>query len=142
MAVLIVFTMNAHPAIPLVILMIIHLVDIILLIFFKPLGMVQTDLVSYVIFYPNYPKVYFICTVAIEGLFIVLEIFFIILATTRDSSSREFYQGIGFVVCLIVIALLLVGLLRLIWGILKLIQYCYLERETNYMSVEKEVIDN
>jgi hypothetical protein len=44
-------------------------------------------------------------------------------------------MGFGYAVCVFIIILILNGLVRLIWGVLKIIQYCYLEREANYLSI-------
>jgi uncharacterized oligopeptide transporter (OPT) family protein len=46
----------------------------------------------------------------------------------RSSASSPAYMGVGYVICAVVILLMLNGLVRLVWGLLKQIQYCYLER--------------
>lgn len=71
-----------------------------------------------------------------------MEIFFLILVGIRNSGSTSAYMGLGYTICVFVILLLLNGLIKLIWGVIKYIQYCYLEREANYLSIEKEMQDN
>lgn len=60
----------------------------------------------------------------------------------RSKGSSSAYMGLGYTVCAFVILLLLNGLVRLVWGVLKIVQYCYLEREANYLSIEKEMHEN
>lgn len=75
-------------------------------------------------------------------LFIVLEILFLVLFGQRNGSTSDAYMGIGYAVCVLVILLLVNGLLRLLWGFLKLAQQCHLERESFEQSVEKEIAEN
>jgi hypothetical protein len=139
-ALIVAVTYSSSPAIPLVLLIILNIVDAILLIALKPLGMSQPELIDAVFFYPHYPTVYAVTCIIQNILFVLMEIFFLILLGTRDSASSAAYMGIGYVICVIVILLLLNGLVRLLWGCIKILQHCYLEREANYMSVEKEVL--
>lgn len=136
-ALIIAVTYNSSPVIPLVLLIIINLIDVILLIALKPLGMVQAEVINAYLFYPYYPRVYHITAIVQNCLFIVMEVFFLILVGIRNSGSSSAYMGVGYVICAFVILLLLNGLLRLVWGAFRFFEYCYLEREANYMSVEK-----
>ena len=60
----------------------------------------------------------------------------------RSKGSSSAYMGLGYAVCAFAILLLLNGLVRLVWGVLKILQFCYLEREANYLSVEKDIEDD
>lgn len=141
-AIIIVACYKTSPVVPLIILIFIHAIDAVLLIALKPLGMVQQELINSFLFYPEYPRIYHITTVIQQILFILMEIFFLIMVGLRTSESSSAYMGLGYVVCVWVILLLLNGVFRLIWGFVRYLQYCYLQREANYMSVEKEIQEN
>ena len=70
-AAVIAFTYSTTPAAPLILLIVIHLADAIILIIAKPLGMVQPDVINAVVFYPTYPKLYFVTTIIQQILFIL-----------------------------------------------------------------------
>lgn len=125
-ALVIAVSYKSSPAIPLVILIVIHIADLGLLIGLKPLGMVQPEVINAYLFYPEYPKVYQMTTIIQEILFILMEIFFLILVGIRNSGSTTAYMGLGYTICVFVILLLLNGLIKLVWGVIKFIQYCYL----------------
>lgn len=65
-------------------------------------------------------------TIIQQGLFILMEILFLVLYGQRNNSSSSSYMGIGYAICVVVILLLLNGLLRLFWGFMKQAQHCYL----------------
>ena len=141
-AIVVAVTYSSSPVIPPIILIILHIIDFGLIFAMKPLGMEQPDLVGAYMFYPKYPKVYHYTMLIQQILFILLEIFWLILFGIRNSADSGTYMGIGYTICAFVILLLLNGLFRLIWGILKILQYCYLERQANYLSVEKLALEN
>lgn len=47
-------------------------------------------------------------------------------------------MGVGYTICAFVIMLLLNGLIRLVWGFIKLLQYCYHKREESYLAIDKD----
>ena len=47
-------------------------------------------------------------------------------------------MGVGYAICAFVIILLLNGLIRLVWGFIKLLQYCYHKREESYLAINKD----
>ena len=51
-------------------------------------------------------------------------------------------MGVGYTICAFVIMLLLNGLIRLVWGFIKLLQYCYHKREESYLAINKDQNDN
>jgi hypothetical protein len=73
------FLHAASPIIPLIILIVLNLGDGVLLIFLKPLGMVQPELIEATTFFPRYPVVYHFTTIIQQGLFVILEILFLVL---------------------------------------------------------------
>lgn len=141
-AVIVAVTYNSTPVIPLLLLIVLNIIDFALIFALKPLGMEQPDLIGAYIAYPQYPRVYHVTTLLQQIFFIVMEIFWLILFGIRNSASSATYMGIGYVICALVIILLVNGLVRLVWGMLKQFQSCYLERQANYLSVEKAEIDN
>lgn len=133
------FLYAASPIIPLIVLIALNLGDGVLLIFLKPLGMVQAELIEATTFFPRYPTVYHFTMVIQQALFVIMEILFLVLYGQRTGQSGGSYMGIGYAICVVVILLLLNGLLRLFWGFMKQAQHCYLERETLEQSIEKEL---
>lgn len=120
------FLYAASPVIPLIVLMVLNLGDLLLLILTDPLGMVQPELIEATIFYPRYPLIYKWTTIVQQGLFIILEILFLVLYGQRNGSSASSFMGIGYAICVVVILLLINGLFRLFWGFMKQAQHCYL----------------
>ena len=62
----------SNPVIPLIVLIVLNLADALLLIFVKPLGMVQPELIEASVFYPLYPTVYYYTMIIQQILFIIL----------------------------------------------------------------------
>ena len=63
------------------------------------------------------------------------------MAASRDSASSSAYLGLGYAINIFVVLLLLNGIIRLVWGVLKLIQFGYLRREANYLAINKDADD-
>jgi hypothetical protein len=122
------FLHASNALIPLILLLIVNFTDVLLLLITKPLGMKQGELPEAPVFYPLYPRIYQITTVIQQCLFIVLEILWLVLYGQRSSGSSSTYMGVGYVVCGLAILLLVNGLLRMLWGVVKTAQHVYLER--------------
>jgi hypothetical protein len=136
------FLHAGSPIIPLIVLIALNIGDGVVLIFLKPLGMVQKEVIEATTFFPRYPTVYHFTMVVQQALFVIMEILFLVLCGQRTGQSGGSYMGIGYAICVVVILLLLNGLLRLFWGFMKQAQHCYLERETLEQSIEKELEQN
>jgi hypothetical protein len=125
---------NSNPLATLIPLIVLHLVDAILLLVFKPLGMTQVAHLN-VCFYNHYPMAYFITSVIQNFLFILLEIFIVIMYAVRDNSATEVYMALGYTCCGIVVALLLNGIVRMAWGVVKIVEAAVAKAKDMVLSV-------
>jgi hypothetical protein len=91
-----------------------------------------------VCFYNHYPKAYWITSAIQSFLFAFLELFILITYAVRDKASNTSYLGLGYFCCAIVIVLLLNGLLRLVWGFIKIVEGCFSKSKEMKLQVENK----
>lgn len=116
------------PIAALIVLLALNFIDLLIIICARPFDMKQDDLIGSRWFYPNYPAVYHVTAIIQQVLFFIFEILFLAMAASRDSASSSGYLGLGYAINIFVVLLLVNGIIRLVWGVLKLIQFCYLKR--------------
>ena len=89
-------------------------------------------------FYNHYPKAYWITSAIQSFLFALLELFILITYAVRDKASNTSYLGLGYFCCAIVIVLLLNGLVRLVWGFIKIVEGCFSKSKEMKLQVENK----
>jgi hypothetical protein len=123
-ALLIALVYKGNPLAILIPLIIVHIVDGLIIVGFKPFGLYQEPQLN-VCFYNSYPQVYQVTSALQSFLFAFLELFILIMYAVRDKASNYSYLGLGYFCCAIVVALLANGLVRLVWGFIKIVEACF-----------------
>lgn len=123
-ALLIALVYKGNPLAILIPLIIVHIVDGLIIVGFKPFGLYQEPQLN-VCFYNFYPQVYQVTSALQSFLFAFLELFILIMYAVRDKASNYSYLGLGYFCCAIVVALLVNGLVRLVWGFIKIVEACF-----------------
>lgn len=116
-----------------------HIVDGAIIIVSKPFGMEQETQLN-VCFYNHYPKAYWITSALQSFLFALLELFILITYAVRDKASNNAYLGLGYFCCAIVVVLLLNGLVRLVWGFIKIVEGCFSKSKEMKLQVENKAV--
>jgi hypothetical protein len=130
---------HGNPLVILIPLILVHIADGVIIILLKPFGMEQETQLN-VCFYNHYPKAYQITSAVQSFLFAVLELFILITYAVRDKASNSSYLGLGYVCSAIVVALLLNGLVRLVWGFIKIVEGCFSKSKEMKLQVENKAI--
>ena len=112
---------DGNPLTVLIPLIVVHVVDGVGILGLKPFGMVEARDQLNVKFYNLYPKAYTITSAIQSFLLALLELFILITYTVRENASNYSYLGLGYTCSAIVIALLVNGLIRLAWGVIKIV---------------------
>ncbi len=126
-----------NPLAILIPLIIMHIADGIIIILSNPFGMEEEPQLN-VCFYNHYPKAYLITSVIQSFLFAFLELFILITYAVRDKASNTSYLGLGYFCCAIVALLLLNGLVRLVWGFIRIIEGCFSKSKEMKLQVENK----
>jgi hypothetical protein len=84
------------------------------------------------------PKAYWITSAIQRFLFAFLELFILISYAARGKASNNSYLGLGYFCCAIVIVLLLNGLVRLVWGFIKILEGCFSKSKEMKLQVENK----
>ena len=133
---------KANPLAVLIPLVLIHIADAVLLYVYRPyltddIQDEEEKILSQCS--KRYWTAYWIAAIIQSALFAILEIVIIIMYGTRSAASTATYFSTGYAACAFVVLLLINGLVRLGWGIIKAFEVCSEDMNMEEHGIKSEV---
>ena len=116
---------KANPLAILIPLMLIHLADALIIFLMKPFRLSENKERVFTIFSKHYWTYYRWSHIIQNILFFILELILVIMYARRTLDSRENYFSIGYAASAFVILLLINGLVRVGWSLIRYLEICY-----------------